>query len=202
MGIVKLCDLQLICWISQCHSQSNVVCHLAKVISSMCRERIQNFEIQAVSRLQDQCEKEWWGYIISLDCITSNSIEQIDWWWEIQNLKQGSLMVSRAQMGQSKSLALLSFTSSWPLKCLVLISGATPVPLLKWVFSNPVDIKGLHCLVLQNMEGVLSSCFCPPFLKVSSSFPVSQVTALWEEITRSLRQSKFPFPIRLSWNPV
>lgn len=63
MGTVKLCDPQLICWVHQCHSASNVVCHLAKVISSMCREWIQNFEIQALSRVQDQCEKERWDIL-------------------------------------------------------------------------------------------------------------------------------------------
>lgn len=113
-----------------------MVCCLAKVISSLYWEWIENFEIQALSRVQDQCEKEQWGYIISLDCITSG-------WWETQDWKWGNLMVSGAQMEKRNNLALFfsclhDHSNSW---FFFLLS------LLKWVFSHSVVIEGLHCLV-------------------------------------------------------
>lgn len=194
MGIVKLRDPQLIRWVRQCCSASNAVCHLAKVISSTCREQMRSFEIQAPGRVRDQCEQRgvgiWFHWTLLLDR-----------WWEIQNSKWGGLTVSRAQLGQSKCLAMFSFTSSWALQCSALLPDEILVSLLLvWLFSNPVVIKGLHCLVLQDREALLSSVFCPPFLKVNSPPAASQAAALWQKITYSPGQSEFPFPV--SWLPL
>lgn len=47
---------------------------------------------------------------------------QINWWWETQVWKLGKLMVFIPQMEKSKTPALFSFMSSWPLKSLNILS--------------------------------------------------------------------------------
>lgn len=171
-----------------------MVCGLAKIISSLYREWVGNFEIRALSRVQDQCEKEQWEYIISLDCITSDSIK----WTDGEKHKPENWVTSwypllrwrRARLLPCFLSCLHHHPNSW---------FSFLLSLLKWVFSHPVVIQGLCCLVLQNGEDLTSSGFCPPLL-VSSPFNKPGGCTVAEAFDRTT--SKFPFPIGLAWLPL